>query len=174
MSSKMRNDDDICINKVKYPIFIEASKYTICPKNKDIFISCANGSFPYGIQYKKNKFYWNKNKIKLEKEPDRLCMQLLDLFDNIIMKKEENNLERMTYEYSLHLMKKNKWNDDKRKNFYSFVMIGILLRIINKNTMEIERGKIKSISSIIFNNDEYELDFDNYQVGSSITSNVSK
>lgn len=167
--------ENINISKIKYPIFIEASKYTINPKNKDIFLSCAQGIFPYGIEYKNNKIYWNKTKIRLEEEPDKLCMQLLDFFDKIIIHKEETNTERLAYEYSINVMNKRHWDNTKRKSFYSLIMIGILLKIVNKNTIEIENGKISSISSIIFDdNDEFRLDFNNYQIGSSITSNLSK
>lgn len=161
-------------DELKYPIFIEASKYTLCNKNKSFFISCAKGYFPYGIEYENHNIYINNKKIKLYNEPDKLCMQLLDIFNDIIIKREENNIDRVVFEYSISLMEKYGWTNKKRKDFYSLVMEGILLKIINKTNMEINTGKIIDISSIIFENGDYKLDFENYQSGSSITSNASK
>jgi len=84
----------------KYPLFLDASEWTMIDYWKNIFVQCADGKFPKGMSLSRGIIYVNKSsktlKWELPKEPQEVLILCKKIFEeNLGMKAGQEKLKEI-------------------------------------------------------------------------------
>lgn len=87
-------------DNAKYPIFIEASEWTMIDYWKNIFVQCGEGKFPKGMSLSRGVIYVNKGtktlKWELPKEPQEVLILCKKIFEeNLGLKAGQEKLKEI-------------------------------------------------------------------------------
>lgn len=158
-------------SNIKYPIFMRASKYTLCPLKKNFLYSCSEGNFPQSVKYEPHYIKFGDQYIELSNSPTTLCLQMINIFELVAEENYKKNISRSVYDFTISQQEKYKMTETKRKELFSLIMMGVILKTINKNNITYKGSSIVEIDSLIIEDKNvFYLDMENFQSGSSIKS----
>ena len=170
-------------NKLVYPIFLQCCELTEDNFWKYIFEDLAYLKTPYGIYIQRDYICCNfkgkefNYKIDISKAPQVLFTEIYNLFNKkfeLLSEKDKKNrrnlfecdmlqhanilFKKFKYELIIQFVLRMKkrwdlsWNNAKK--LLSYIVLGLMLKILNKNDINFSNCKIESINGISFENEK--------------------
>lgn len=187
--------------KKSYPLFKEATSYTMIPFWKNMLSSCSNGLFPKGITVAEElmvKVGKTVKKYPLPSKPEELCKMFihickhdLNLGPQDVKKVVEESRAipkscsladirnkamrfRLIYNFAEDYVQYFKLDSNEVEKLVSAVYTGIILKIITTSDIKINNYRITNMEGIEYIAGKFELDLDRIRIFSTTRSSSSQ